>query len=521
MESKQNKKIINIKAKLLFATLLCVQIQCNTLTAKIFSPFLKQTEDSQKTRHADHESENNPVTLYSYIEEKPVDRHSVEPVNYQEKLRKKYQEKLNSYKKNSKKETLSSFLKKGKNTERSVDIKNKKWNFIVYIAGNNNLHKYIIHNLCQMTQVGSNENISIFAQIDQVGKENIQRVKVEKDQIVVLEELKKNTQTASGTKDSLYSCFEWVLKKSPAEHNALILWNHGSGIMDPHRWGRTVSLLDETGTEITDKLMGIAFNDTFCEYLTNTDLSETLDKIQKNLLHGKKIDLIGMDACNMAMLEVASQIKTHANYMVASQEVELGPGWNYERVLEIFKRTSPQPAELASHIVSSYEKEYLPYTHDYTQSAIDLKSLNSLEENVHTISGVLYKLLSGPSKDLVKKTLRSIRASSQTSTWFYDNNYIDLHHFYLSLMAKVKRELFSHLETKDYNNLIAALTRGTQLIRQTVINNCSGAYLPEASGVSIYFPHRNIHSSYEKTNFAQNNNWFSLLKQYSSYQRLL
>ena len=41
----------------------------------------------------------------------------------------------------------------------------KDWNFIVYIAANNNLHRFSVHNIRQMAKVGSTENMNIVVQI--------------------------------------------------------------------------------------------------------------------------------------------------------------------------------------------------------------------------------------------------------------------------------------------------------------------------------------------------------------------
>ena len=44
---------------------------------------------------------------------------------------------------------------------------------------------------------------------------------------------------------------------------------------------------------------------------------------------GNKFDWIGFDACLMGMLEVADVLSPYANYMIASEELEAGSGWNY------------------------------------------------------------------------------------------------------------------------------------------------------------------------------------------------
>src|SRR5260370_280022 len=64
----------------------------------------------------------------------------------------------------------------------------------------------------------------------------------------------------------------------------------------------------------------------------------SLPKIQQGLQEahqatGRKLDVVGFDACLMANTEVAHQLKDEADFLVGSQEVEGGAGWPYNRVL--------------------------------------------------------------------------------------------------------------------------------------------------------------------------------------------
>ena len=115
----------------------------------------------------------------------------------------------------------------------------EKWNFIVYIASNNNLHRYVQQNIAQMQEIGSNKNINIVVQLDNFGKQEVTRLFIEKGKSRRLATLTKPPMSVSGTPSNLFDFVKSVVTKYPAEHTALILWNHGSGIKDPHIWGRT------------------------------------------------------------------------------------------------------------------------------------------------------------------------------------------------------------------------------------------------------------------------------------------
>jgi len=410
----------------------------------------------------------------------------------------------------------------------------KEWNFIVYFAGNNNLYRYVDHNLKQMMRVGSNDRINVLAQIDQAGKKITKRVEVHKGHLKTVSEQPLSEHFASGTKKSLYSCLKWAITQYPAKHHALVLWNHGSGIIDPHRWGRFIaeyhnsffrtgpqehlSLLHHEVTSQPDMLpeetMGIAFNDNYCEYLTNEDLSIVLSQVTQTLLGGKKLDLIGMDACNMAMIEIGSQIKQWCSYLVASQEVELGPGWNYEHVLTPLSRAPLTPEEFSRVIVEAYKKEYMYLTDDFTQSALSLENLPALESNINAIAERLMDLLNGPQHSKAIRMLREIRTSSKYTTYFYDNNYIDLHHFYISLLNGIKTHFNRQEHKETYEQFTRLLNQGIYLVYAAVLCSSTGSHLINARGISIYFPTRMLHSSYHVTLFGKNNSWKTFIDLY-------
>jgi cysteine peptidase C11 family protein len=66
-------------------------------------------------------------------------------------------------------------------------------------------------------------------------------------------------------------------------------------------------------------------------------------------LLGRKVDMVGMDACLMTMLEVAYQIRDHAEILVGS---EPGDGRPYDTVLrDLAARPGMTARDLAATIV--------------------------------------------------------------------------------------------------------------------------------------------------------------------------
>src|SRR5438552_3603438 len=134
--------------------------------------------------------------------------------------------------------------------------------------------------------------------------------------------------------------------------SALILWNHGSGFYVPPEMhakpgaaprrelvSRATPRLHRTLFHTTrERLLqldpqrrGIAYDDRSGDCLDNQELKRVLGTAHQLL--GRKVDVVGMDACLMTMLEVAYQIRDHAQVLVGSEEVEPGAGWPYDAVL--------------------------------------------------------------------------------------------------------------------------------------------------------------------------------------------
>lgn len=431
--------------------------------------------------------------------------------------------------------------KKFKSYKKKLSKENKlhKRTVIIYMAADNDLRPFAARNIQQMTQVGSNENLIIVVHLDiriAGNKKITRRYLIEKDQIFHIDPYNPLIQQMdSGNPATLISCCDWAIKNYPANEYDLILWNHGTGILEPphgkiinpmdlfvfnpstHRLDldRTIGFMDAINS-IKYEQRGICWDDSTGNYLSNRKLDMALNTICQKSLEGKKFGIIGFDACLEQMLEIGSFIKKYAHVMVGSEEVELGMGWNYEIVFSPFLTEKLDTITFAKHIVNSYSKAYQSITNDYTLSAINLDSINLLEKNVDAIAKLLIEALKS------QKTVffRVIKESKNrlACTYFDEPTYIDLHHFYKNLSNNIKKLTFE-TSSKDQqlkNYLIFLLNEGMSLIEQLVIANTVGRNLKEARGISIYFPERTIHNSYQEALFLTSNAWGSFLTHFLS-----
>lgn len=418
--------------------------------------------------------------------------------------------------------------------------------FLVYIAADNNLDSFAWYNLQQMATVGSNANVNIIVQLNVPGNDTLtQRYLVTKNNLVPAAGYTATDKLDSGDPQTLVDFVLWATTYYPADNIYLVLWDHGSGILDPE-FGRTLNrdmlyiLNQETNMLELDRSMtyaqqiqryiqthleaqhtthyttahgrGVCFDDTFLSYITHDGLEYALNTITTSL--GKKLEMVGFDACYMAALEVTTICKSYAKYMVGSEEVEPGTGWNYQKVLSIFaKPTPPTAVNFAKQTVISYDKTYKNATRDYTLSAVDLTKTAALETAINRLATLL---LQGLARQRNNSVLQALNAAMLATVYFYEPTYIDLNHFLMNLLSRLSSmTLINSAQNTAYrNSLRTVINQGLAAIKNAVVANATGTPFRNAKGLSIYFPYVSMDSSYPATQFAQHNAWVTLMTQF-------
>lgn len=146
---------------------------------------------------------------------------------------------------------------------------------------------------------------------------------------------------------------DFAYKYYPSERHEIILWNHGGGINSGICFDETV--VNEKGESdgLTIPELGSAFRS--CALNQN----------------GEKWDMIGMDACLMSTIEVAASLASYGNYMIASQEVEMG-GWNYKFLKGMEECTTEETGRI---IVEDYLEGHNSAALIQTLALIDLNQI--------------------------------------------------------------------------------------------------------------------------------------------------
>ncbi len=348
----------------------------------------------------------------------------------------------------------------------------KEWTILVFLNADNDLERFGFDDMREMEKVGSTDQVNVVVQWDEWNKSGSSRVYMEKSTQAYVEE--RNSFNSPIVMDMpeqdmgdwrvLADFMTWGIEKYPAKHYAVIIWNHGSG------WKKQ---------EGFRAVKGISYDYSSGTHITTMELDQAFLQVQGLL--GRKIDVVGFDACLMAMLEIGDVLVPHADYLLASEEVIPGPGFAYDHLLSAF--TSRDELSVANFLKDSVEQYYLSYsggsqgTRQVQLSAFDLNKMAAVKEKL----GVWLESLQSES-GLTREQMLS--AADETLN-FSDSDYRDLGDYVSLVMEKRIRVASSESDmafgTKSFDLLEA--------LRDATVQNMASNSYKRSTGMAIYLPY--------------------------------
>ena len=337
------------------------------------------------------------------------------------------------------------------------------WTVFVYLCGTNlesgigmNRPGYATDDLIEMLDADGSSNYRYVVQTggasywdnNVVQYDRIQRYVIQNNDIELVDE---QPIASMGASDTLTSFLKWGVENYPAEKMGLIFWNHGGGSI-------TGFCFDELADD---------------DSLSLRELDASLMSVFSGMTD--KFEFIGFDACLMGSVETANILASYADYMVGSEEVEPGPGWNYE-VLGSYLAAHPEAdgAEVGRVIADTFYSDcrYLGCEQEATMSVVKLSLLDRFLVAFNDFAHEMYD--AGSNSESLSGMIRNIWDTDN----FGGNNKADGYTNMVDLGGLIRA-------CADW---APAAAKAEHLLEQAVVYRINGSDHPQASGLSVYYP---------------------------------
>ncbi|MFC3907562.1 clostripain-related cysteine peptidase [Legionella dresdenensis] len=331
---------------------------------------------------------------------------------------------------------------------------------LVYMVGsdlesNNNL---ATDNINQMLQVGSSKNLNIVLETGGAQKPGwltVQRKLVLPGSMQLITDLGSVSMAATST---IQDFLEWGVTTFPANHYAVIYWDHGGGPNGGFGGDRNVPPPQATPiNQLSAATIG-AYNTT-----------------------GKQFEIIGFDACLLGSAETYSGLYQYTNYLIGSEDLEPGGGWQYNTFLA-YINNNPGSDGLAvgEQIVNGYTEQNAGDS--TTLSVTAASEMPALITAVDNFANALAPYASNTAADWLAIAKSRFRAPDYyTSVW--DNDSLDLVDIVEFARAISQSSYFSGDPTLILaaNNLADAVTNAVKYVQNSP--NRQASY-----GLTLYYP---------------------------------
>ncbi|MBQ9886652.1 MAG: hypothetical protein IJM37_07335 [Lachnospiraceae bacterium] len=332
------------------------------------------------------------------------------------------------------------------------------WSVFVYICGTDleSDDGSATLDLREMMKVGSDEKLNIIVQTGGARSWDLRGISSRKLQRYRINEggkelLCEGTRKSMGAADTLYEFLSWGVENYPAEHMAFVLWNHGSGSIN-----------------------GVCFDELYDDdSLYVTEIEEALTRVYDEMTC--RFEFVGFDACLMATVEMANMLVPYAKYLIGSEEVESGYGWDYKAFLGFIKKYPDSSISKIGEVICKSYYAHCEYTGEEDEATLSVIDLSKTDDFLVAFNDAAHSL-SELSSDISGISVIS-RAVSKAENYGGNNqidgytNMVDIGDILLQLEDSVPCCRDAYLLLKDM-----------------VVYKVNGKSCPKSNGLAVYYP---------------------------------
>jgi hypothetical protein len=349
----------------------------------------------------------------------------------------------------------------------------RPWTVMVYLDGDNDLETYALDDFMEMSQV-DNTNVNIVVQFDRGGNKTnyggwttAKRFLVTRGMTPTAANALEDIGEANmGAMETLRDFIVWARSTYPATNYALILWNHGDGWRFAPE-GRS-PMVKGICTDHGDQL----------------EMAELQQALREATGNGTNpIQVVNMDACLMAGLEVVWSLKDYALYFSGSPELVPSDGSEYQDILSpahLSAATTPQA--WCQYTVTAYQARYDGWDSQQCYVACRLSAAEAVATNVSALATLLINDMALERPHISAAWSNSRRYSDDPSYVDVYRSFVDLHDFCSNLRQRTPNQAISNqcalVMSTLANDLVLSHWADAQYGGTTAGQRCVWVYFP-------------------------------------------
>ena len=266
--------------------------------------------------------------------------------------------------------------------------------------------------------------------------------------------LEAQPEADMGDPETLADFLSFCKENFPADHTMFLLWNHGGG-----------------------SVSGAAFDEIYdYDSLTLDEMYQAFGSVYELSEENPPFDIVGFDTCLMATIDTAWMLSDVSHYLVASEEMEPGCGWSYDKwVQTLGDHPGIDGATLGQVICDSYMEgcEDIGMEQEATLSVVDLQKIQPLLNAYDDLGKEALTLACEDSTFFAEFGRRAVQTEN------YGGNTPDQGYTNMVDMG--------HLVRNSEDLLPETAQAVLDALEECVIYNVSGDYRSEATGLSCYY----------------------------------
>jgi hypothetical protein len=328
------------------------------------------------------------------------------------------------------------------------------WTELVYMAADNNLEGAALADLAEMGSATGTEFVVLLDRAPGYSSADILGLGDFTD--TVLLDVKDGQATLldrpgelnMGDPAVLENFVTYGLKNHPNDKTGLVIWDHG-GSWKGAAWDETSGNANLGVRDISNAVAG------------------GLAAAGK-----QKFDMIGFDACLMATYEVASALAPSADYLLASEEVEPGNGWDWSSVSTPTGGITTE--DLGSQVIAGFTQQSQSNNENSTTlSLVDLNRLPALDSALADLASSL--------TDQARDQIGRVGYARNQAIGFGKNPQPERDYFSVD-MGDMASSLVN----------LPGMERSSQAVLDAldnvVVQHLDGPVTTKATGIAAYFP---------------------------------